>query len=119
VSFYTYMLRCSDGSFYVGHTDNIEARIVQHHLGMTDGYTSSRLPVELVWSSDFPTRYEALTAERQLKGWSRAKKQALIRNDWAAISRLPAVVLRQAQDERVSGVSRVQKRKVCLGQRTE
>lgn len=87
MSFYTYMLQCSDGSFYVGHTDNLEARLAQHEHGEIEGYTQRRRPVKLVWSETFATRIEALTAERQIKGWSRAKKSALIENDWATISR--------------------------------
>ena len=51
------------------------------------GFTSERLPVELVWSQEFTTRFEALEAERRIKGWSRKKKLALIRGDWQAISR--------------------------------
>jgi len=88
MSFYAYMLRCSDGSFYVGHTDNLETRFYMHCEGLLPSYTKTRLPVELVWSAEFPTRYEALQTERQIKGWSRAKKAALIRSDWAALSRL-------------------------------
>ena len=96
--FWTYMLRCSDGSYYVGHTDDIDVRLAQHQEGVLGGYTSTRRPVELVWSDRFPDRDSAFAAERQLKGWSRAKKEALIRGDWAAISRLAgrARVLRDA-----------------------
>ena len=86
--FWTYMLHCADRSFYVGHTDDLELRLRQHDQASLGGYTSSRLPVKLVWCSEFPTRYEALAAERQIKGWSRVKKMALIRDDWEAISRL-------------------------------
>ncbi|WP_243455802.1 GIY-YIG nuclease family protein [Sphingosinicella sp. BN140058] len=56
--------------------------------GALGGYTAKRLPVTLVWSEEFPSRYEALSAERQIKGWSRAKKMALIRGDWLSISAL-------------------------------
>ncbi|WP_374405599.1 TrmJ/YjtD family RNA methyltransferase [Pelagerythrobacter sp.] len=86
--FYAYMLRCADGSYYVGHTDDLEPRIEAHQNGSLGGYTARRRPVELVWSADFPTRDEAFEAERKIKGWSRAKKQALIRGDWAAVQRL-------------------------------
>jgi predicted GIY-YIG superfamily endonuclease len=86
--FFTYMLRCADGSFYVGHTDDLDYRIAQHEHGQIEGYTSSRRPVMLVWSSEFTTRIEAIEAERKLKGWSRAKKQALIDGDWQRISKL-------------------------------
>jgi predicted GIY-YIG superfamily endonuclease len=88
MSFYAYMLQCADGSYYVGHTEALEVRVSLHMNGALKGYTSSRLPVQLVWSSDFPTRYEALSAERQIKGWSRAKKAALVREDWQALQRL-------------------------------
>ena len=85
--FWVYILQCSDQSYYTGHTDNLDIRILQHQNKMFPGcYTSSRLPVYLVYSQDFPTREEALGAERQLKGWSRRKKEALIHGDWAAIS---------------------------------
>ena len=82
------MLHCSDRSFYVGHTDDLEYRLAQHEQGALGGHTATRRPVKLVWCSDFPTRYEALAAERQIKGWSRAKKLALIREDWDRISAL-------------------------------
>jgi predicted GIY-YIG superfamily endonuclease len=82
------MLQCADRSFYVGHTEDLDARIGAHQSGLIPGYTATRLPVTLVWSDEFPTRYEALQAERQIKGWSRAKKLALIRSDWSLISEL-------------------------------
>jgi predicted GIY-YIG superfamily endonuclease len=88
MAFFAYMLRCSDGSFYTGHTDDLELRLAHHVAGTFGGYTATRRPVELVWSENFPTRIEALAAERRIKGWSRAKKQALIRGDWAEVSRL-------------------------------
>ncbi|MFZ2997071.1 GIY-YIG nuclease family protein [Sphingobium sp.] len=88
MSFWTYLLHCADRSFYVGHTDNLETRIAQHEAGETPGYTQTRLPIKLVWSQSFGSRMEALEAERQIKGWSRAKKLALIREDWTLISTL-------------------------------
>ena len=86
--FWVYILRCADDSYYTGHTDNIEARIGLHQSGECDGYTASRVPVELVWSQECTTRVEALSAERQIKGWNRKKKEALMRGDWAEVSRL-------------------------------
>lgn len=86
--FWTYMLRCADGSYYVGHTDDLEARMAQHAEGALGRYTAKRRPVTLVWSTDFPTRDEAFDAERQLKGWSRAKKEALVAGDWHLVSQL-------------------------------
>ncbi|HEU0311153.1 MAG TPA: GIY-YIG nuclease family protein [Sphingomicrobium sp.] len=85
MSFYAYMLRCSDGSYYVGHTDDLEARFGAHQSGLLPGYTQKRRPVELVWHQNFPERDQAFAAERQIKGWTRAKKEALIRGDWEAI----------------------------------
>ena len=76
--FFTYMLRCADGSYYVGHTDDVERRIMQHETGAGSGYTATRLPVQLVWFEEFPTREEAKAAEAQVKNWSRKKKEALI-----------------------------------------
>jgi len=87
--FWVYMLRCADRSFYIGHTDNLEARIAQHKQGSsTSCYTYKRRPVTLVFSQDFPSRIEALAMERKIKGWNRAKKTALIRRDWREISRI-------------------------------
>jgi len=88
MAFWTYMLRCADGHYYVGHSDDPEARIAGHQSGLIGRYTRTRRPVELVWWQDFPTRVEALAAERQIKGWSRAKKRALIVGDWESISHL-------------------------------
>lgn len=82
------MLHCADCTFYVGHTDDLEARVAQHELGTIPGYTSTRRPVKLVWSEHFATREEARQAEQRLKGWRQAKKLALIRGDWELISAL-------------------------------
>ena len=86
--FWIYMLRCSDGSYYTGHTDNLEHRIGLHQQGEGVGYTSTRRPVEVVFTQQCTTREEALAAELQIKGWSRKKKEALVRGDWAAIKGL-------------------------------
>jgi putative endonuclease len=88
MSFWVYILRCADHSYYTGHTDNLEKRIVEHQTGEIQGYTSSRLPVKLVFACEFPTREEALARERQIKGWSRKEKEAMMRGDWAEVSRL-------------------------------
>ena len=86
--FFVYMLKCRDGSYYIGHTDDIEKRIAEHNDGSIKCYTQSRLPVKVVYTKDFATRDEALIAERQIKGWSRIKKEALIRDDWDMIKKL-------------------------------
>ena len=82
MAFRAYMLHCRGGSFYLGHTDDLERCIGQHRTGAIPGFTKERLPVELVWSESFATREEARAAELRLKGWGRAKKMALIRGDW-------------------------------------
>ena len=82
------MLRCADGSYYVGHTDNLEIRIAQHQSGHFTGYTFKRRPVQLVWNDSSQSRDDAKAAERKIKGWSRAKKEALIAGDWALVSKL-------------------------------
>lgn len=76
---FVYILRCSDGSYYVGSTrDSLETRVAKHNDGFYGGYTVGRRPVQLIWSQDFDRITDAIAAERQLKGWSRAKKEALI-----------------------------------------
>lgn len=104
--FWVYILRCQDGSYYTGHTDDLERRVAEHISGKDRGsYTCNRRPVTLVFSKTFTTREEALAAERQIKGWSRKKKEAMMRGDWAEVSRLARsspnqTALRQAQGER-------------------
>ncbi|MDG2003180.1 MAG: GIY-YIG nuclease family protein [Novosphingobium sp.] len=88
MAFYAYLLRCSDDSYYAGHTDDIDQRMAQHQTGALGGYTARRRPVELVWTDTFQTRDDAFAVERKLKGWSRAKKEALIAGDWDQIVRL-------------------------------
>ncbi len=85
--FWVYILQCGDKSYYTGHTDNLENRLVQHqHRMIKECYTSTRLPLQLVYFHVFPSREEAVNAERQIKGWSRRKKEALINKDWQALS---------------------------------
>lgn len=86
---YVYILLCADGSYYVGFTRRPpDERLAIHRSGRVPGYTASRLPVEMVWCAEFDRHAEAFAVERQIKGWSRAKKQALIAGDWEAIRRL-------------------------------
>ncbi|WP_439134741.1 GIY-YIG nuclease family protein [Pseudomaricurvus sp.] len=89
MSFWVYILKCADNSYYTGHTDNLEQRLHQHHSRQIPTcYTARRLPLELMFSQSFTTREEALETERQIKGWSRQKKEAMMRGDWEAVSRL-------------------------------
>jgi putative endonuclease len=88
MQFWVYLLRCADGSYYAGHTDNLEGRLWQHQHGIGCEWTKRRRPVKLAWYAEAPTREEALAFERRIKGWTRAKKEALIRGDWAEVGRL-------------------------------
>ncbi|WP_338692091.1 GIY-YIG nuclease family protein [Bradyrhizobium sp. 26S5] len=83
------MLRCADNSFYVGSAtgDDLAPRIDQHNAGAYPGYTFNRRPVVLVWSEHFDRITDGIAAERQIKGWNRAKKEALTRSDWSSVSR--------------------------------
>ena len=88
MSFYVYMLLCSDGSIYTGHTDNLEARLAAHRDGRFRGYTYKRSPVRLIFQEQLLSREEAFQAECQIKGWSRDKKLALARGDWQVLREL-------------------------------
>ncbi len=83
-----YILRCSDGSYYVGSTTNLERRIAEHNEGKGAEYTSSRRPVELVFSAECQSIREAYYWEKQVQGWGRAKREALIRDDLEALPEL-------------------------------
>ena len=76
MAFYVYILRCADGSYYTGHTDNLERRLAAHQMGEIPGYTETRRPTELVFADEFASRQDALACERQIKEWTRAKKEA-------------------------------------------
>lgn len=82
---FVYTLRCSDGSYHVGSTrSSLEARVAEHNAGTFRGYTWSRRPVVFVFHESSERITDAIAAGRQLKGWSRAKKEALINGDTSA-----------------------------------
>ena len=83
-----YILKCADGSYYTGSTNNLPLRLAQHQAGEGGDYTCRRLPVTLVYTQEFQTEHEAFLRERQVKGWSRAKKEALIRGDFEKLVEL-------------------------------
>jgi putative endonuclease len=84
-----YILQCADGSYYVGTTrSDLETRISQHRAGTFGGYTAMRLPLTLAYANFFDHVQDAIAAERQIKGWARAKKEALIRGDFALLKTL-------------------------------
>jgi putative endonuclease len=81
--YYVYILKCSDGSYYTGVTNNMEKRLLQHNSDDSlTSYTSKRRPVELVYHQQFNDINQAIELEKQIKGWSRRKKEALINEDW-------------------------------------
>ena len=81
-TYWVYILKCIDGSYYTGSTSNLEKRLSEHQQGAIPGYTNKRQPVKLVFSDYFEEVYDAISAERQIKGWTRAKKEALIKGDF-------------------------------------
>jgi len=85
---WVYILRCSDSSYYTGSTSNFEQRIAQHQSGELGGYTASRLPVTVVFVQEFANVRDAVSAERQIKGWTRRKKEALIFGDYDSLPSL-------------------------------
>jgi putative endonuclease len=88
---FLYILRCADGSFYIGITRTaLELRVAQHDAGALGGYTATRRPVTLVYSQWFERITDAIENERKLKKWTRAKKEAFIRGDFAALRQLAA-----------------------------
>jgi putative endonuclease len=87
--YFVYMVLCRDRTFYTGITHDVDVRVGQHNAGVyPDCYTYTRRPVRLVFSTDFKEVLDAIAFEKQLKGWSRAKKIALVRGDWPEIVRL-------------------------------
>jgi putative endonuclease len=110
-----YILRCSDGSYYVGTArGSLESRVAQHNAGGFQGYTASRRPVELIFSQWFDRITDAIENERKVKKWSRAKKEAFIRgdsnrcNNWQSASHpilRDARLWRAPQDEVASGLA--------------
>ncbi len=86
---YVYIVECSDGSFYTGITNNLERRIAEHNDGENPkSYTFSRRPVKLVYFEDHSDPYFAYDRERQIKGWSRKKKIAMIKGEWEKLPEL-------------------------------
>ena len=95
---YVYILRCADGSYYVGSTRSLERRVWEHNVGLGSAYTRrpGRRPVSLVWSAECAHIAEAFSLEKQIQGWSRAKREALIRGDFGA---LPALAKKRFRRE--------------------
>ena len=96
---WTYILRCSDGSYYVGSTVDLERRLSEHETDdLGPLYTRRRRPVELVWNGWYDRIEDAYWFEKQVQGWSRMKREALIRGDWEA---LPILAKRPSARRRI------------------
>ena len=98
---WTSMLRCADGTYYVGSTVDLEGRLWQHNVSDDLGaaYTRCRRPVELVWSCWYDRVDDAFAFEKQVQGWNRRKREALIRGEWEA---LPDLARRRGVQERLA-----------------
>ena len=88
---HAYIVRCADGSYYVGSTWDLERRVAEHNEGLGAAYTRHRRPVVLVWAAEFDRVDEAYAMEKRIQGWSRAKREALISGD---VERLPGLASR-------------------------
>lgn len=95
---YMYILECADGSYYTGSTWDLERRLWEHQNGLGANYTAKHLPVELVYCEEGDSIEAAYQREKQVQGWSRKKKQALIAGDTNALHRLA-----ECQNESRSG----------------
>jgi len=91
---YLYILECADGSFYTGSTNDLPCRLWEHQNGLGANYTKKRLPVNLVYAEEFERVDDAFYREKQVQGWSRAKKIALIQGDWDRVH-----ILAECQNE--------------------
>lgn len=84
-----YILKCSDESYYVGITNDLNRRVFEHEKSLdSNSYTFSRRPIKLVWSNKFKSEHEAIKWEKKLKGWTRKKKEALIENKFEILHKL-------------------------------
>jgi putative endonuclease len=83
-----YILKCADGSYYVGSTNDLERRIWEHNEGIGAKYTARRRPVKLAYAAEFDSLAEAYEREKQVQGWGRAKREALIRGDYDSLPEL-------------------------------
>ena len=88
--YYFYILRCSDNSLYCGMTSNLDKRVKEHNSNSSKGakYLRSRKPVKLVYSEEFPDIKSAMNGELQIKKWTKAKKEALIKGDLKLLKKL-------------------------------
>ena len=101
---YTYILECSNGQYYVGSTTDLERRLQEHQAGLGSNFTKKHLPVKLVYYEEYQTVEQAFCRERQLHGWTRAKKEALIRGDIEKLKQLSTRAVPEPVAEPVEAV---------------
>lgn len=102
-NYFVYILKCKDGSFYTGITNNLERRMFEHNSGFDkETYTYQRRPVELVWFEMFTEPSQAIIFEKKIKGWSRRKKQALIDENWDRLVRYSKNYTQFGKDDETS-----------------
>jgi len=94
---YVYMLRCRDGSYYVGSARSLDSRMAQHLSGNGGDYTSKRMPVVLVFAQEFDRIDDAYVMEKRVQGWSRAKREALIEGRYNDLPRLSKKQFKRAE----------------------
>ena len=95
-----YILLCADNSYYTGVTNDIERRFAEHQTGENPkAYTHKRRPLKLVFCEHFYDVDQAIAFEKQLKGWSRAKKEAYMREDWSALKKLARNSVEKSKDD--------------------
>jgi putative endonuclease len=97
-----YILKCGDGSYYVGSTKNLDLRIAQHQSGKGSRYTSGRLPVQLVYSEEYDRVADAYAREKQVQNWGRAKREALMNGDVELLPPLAKKKFVKKQDNKSS-----------------
>ena len=95
-----YILKCADGSYYVGSTKNLDLRIAQHQSGKGSRYTSGRLPVELIYGEQYDRVADAYAREKQVQNWSRAKREALINSEVEALLPLAKKKFEKKQNDK-------------------
>lgn len=97
--YFVYILECADNSYYTGKTRDLDRRISEHQEGVGSDYTRRRRPVHCVWNDVFPDDAQAFEAERKIKGWSHAKKAALIAGDFDLIHELAKSTEKKEREE--------------------
>lgn len=93
---YVYILKCADGSYYTGSTRSLQKRLAEHHAGEGANHTKKRLPVELVYFEEYDRMDVAFYREKQIQGWSRKKKEALINGEYDDLKRLAKKIWRKS-----------------------